>query len=61
MGLICCGVIAFAFFTSEDKKKAFRRDDNYYDFNCKFESNNAKEKDLLEKIKNWFTGVKFGG
>jgi undecaprenyl-diphosphatase len=23
MGLICCGVIAFAFFTSDDKKKAF--------------------------------------
>jgi len=25
----------------QDKKKAFRRDDNYYDFNCKFESNNV--------------------
>ena len=45
----------------QDKKKAFRRDDNYYDFNCKFESNNSKEKDLLEKIKKFFSEVKFWG
>jgi hypothetical protein len=32
---------------SQDKKKAFRRDDKYYDFNCKPESNNVKEKGLL--------------
>ena len=42
----------------QNKNKAYRRDDNFYDFNCDNKWFSEKDKNLFYKIKSWLIGKK---